>query len=117
MGESWISILAMVAFFILPIIFGNNKKKHTSAPVDKSDFDEFLSELGLDGDDMVEEERVVERESYRKPQMNVKIVPQKVEQPEVKEENEVKLGRGMSKEDKKKLIIYSEVMNPKYKEY
>lgn len=120
MGESWISILAMVAFFILPIIFGNNKKKQRSAPIDKSDFDELLSELGLDGDDMGEDEIPQWRESYRRPEMEVKIVPKKVEHPEVEKVEkgeELKVGSGMSKEEKKKLIIYSEVMSPKYKEY
>ena len=118
MEESWISVLAMVAFFILPLVLGKNKMK-TQSKQDKSDFQEFLSELGLDEDEQ-EFDAEPEREIYVRPVVKTKVVPKEVK-PKVadvpNEADEVRVGRGMSKEEKRKLIIYSEVMSPKYKEY
>lgn len=118
MEGSWISVLAMVAFFILPLVLGKNKMK-TQSKQDKSDFQEFLSELGL-GEDQLEPEAEPEKEIYARPVVKTRVVPKEVK-PKVadvpNEADEVKVGRGMSKEEKRKLIIYSEVMSPKYKEY
>ena len=55
MGDSWITIVAMAAFFILPIIFGNKRKKPESAGEVKNELEEFLSGLGMD--DLSDEER------------------------------------------------------------
>lgn len=118
MEGSWISVLAMVAFFILPLVLGKNKMK-TQSKQDKSDFQEFLSELGL-GEDEQEFDAEPEREIYVRPVVRTKVIPKEVK-PKVadvpNEADEVRVGRGMSKEEKRKLIIYSEVMSPKYKEY
>jgi hypothetical protein len=118
MEESWISVLTMVAFFILPLIFGKRKAKALSEQ-GKGDFQEFLSELGLDEDEQ-EFDAEPEREIYVRPVVRTKVVPKEVK-PKVadvpNEADEVRVGRGMSKEEKRKLIIYSEVMSPKYKEY
>ena len=123
MGDSWITIVAMVAFFFLPIIFGNKRKKPESAGEVKNELEEFLSQLGMD--ELPEEESDGEseeifREVYKAPEMKVRVVPVKESEKKVKEvevENRVKVGSGMSKEEKRKLVIYSEVMSPKYKEY
>lgn len=122
MGDSWITIVAMVAFFFLPIIFGNKKKPESAGEV-KNELEEFLSQLGMD--ELPEEESDGEseeifREVYKAPEMKVRVVPVKESEKKVKEtevENSVKVGSGMSKEEKRKLVIYSEVMSPKYKEY
>lgn len=123
MGDSWITIVAMVAFFFLPIIFGNKRKKPESAGEVKNELEEFLSGLGMD--DLSDEEsdsrsEEISREIYRAPEMKVRVVPEKTSEKRVENtevDNSVKVGSGMSKEEKKKLVIYSEVMSPKYKEY
>ena len=123
MGDSWITIVAMAAFFILPIIFGNKRKKPESAGEVKNELEEFLSGLGMD--DLSDEEsdsgsEEISREIYRAPEMRVRVVPEKTSEKRVENtevDNSVKVGSGMSKEEKKKLVIYSEVMSPKYKEY
>lgn len=124
MDESWISVLIMVAFFILPIIFGKGKKREAEKE-EKNLWEEIFSEVDIDhmSEDFETQEYNFNRERYVKP--NVKIVekPKMVSEADVAEEdnivdgNEVKVGTGMSKDEKKKLIIYSEVMSPKYKEY
>lgn len=124
MDESWISVLIMVAFFILPIIFGKGKKREAEKE-EKNLWEEIFSEVDIDhmSEDFETQEYNFNRERYVKP--NVKIVekPKTVSEADVAEENniidgnEVKVGTGMSKDEKKKLIIYSEVMSPKYKEY
>ena len=123
MGDSWITIVAMAAFFILPIIFGNKRKKPESAGEVKNELEEFLSGLGMD--DLSDEEsdsgsEEISREIYRAPEMRVRVVPEKTSEKRVENtevDKSVKVGSGMSKEEKKKLVIYSEVMSPKYKEY
>ena len=118
MEESWISVLTMVAFFILPLILGKKRAKDQSEQ-GKGDLQEFLSELGLDEDEP-EFDSEPEKETYIRPAVMIKVVPKEVK-PKVEdvrnEIDEVRVGRGMSKEEKRKLIIYSEVMSPKYKEY
>ena len=74
----------------------------------------------LPEEDSVGEFEAIFREVYKAPEMKVRVVPVKESEKKVKEaevENSVKVGSGMSKEEKKKLVIYSEVMSPKYKEY
>ena len=123
MGDSWITIVAMAAFFILPIIFGNKRKKPESAGEVKNELEEFLSGLGMD--DLSDEEsdsgsEEISREIYRAPERRVRVVPEKTSEKRVENtevDKSVKVGSGMSKEEKKKLVIYSEVMSPKYKEY
>ncbi len=116
MGESWISVLAMVAFFILPIILGNKgkgKKKENT-------IEEFLSELGFDQEDLIEEVEAVEaqKDKYESPQIKeVSVNNTHTEKPDADNNAELIVGKGMSREEKKKLVIYSEVMSPKYKEY
>ncbi len=123
MGDSWITIVAMAAFFILPIIFGNKRKKDDAARKAHDELEEFLSGLGMDElpeEDSVGESEEIFREVYKAPEMKVRVDPVKESEKKVKEaevENSVKMGSGMSKEEKRKLIIYSEVMSPKYKEY
>ncbi|MBO7249002.1 MAG: hypothetical protein J6U88_02840 [Bacteroidales bacterium] len=115
MGESWIPILSLVVFFILPLILGGKGKKKEDNTIG-----ELLSELGLDQENLVEEIEAVEeqKDKYVSPQINAVIMKDShVEEPDADENMEVKVGKGMSREEKKKLVIYSEVMSPKYKEY
>lgn len=117
MGESWITILMMVCFFLLPIIFDQKKKRKSSETEDQtedggSDFNELLSELELDLQEEDSEDEIKEV-----PEIKISSTAAKPHHQEPEVQKDVKAGRGMSKEDKKKLIIYSEVMSPKYKEY
>lgn len=117
MGESWITILMMVCFFLLPIIFDQKKKRKSSETEDQtedggSDFNELLSELELDL-----QERDLEEETKEASEIKMSSPAVKPHHQEPDVQKDVKVGRGMSKEDKKKLVIYSEVMSPKYKEY
>lgn len=105
MDESWLSILLTVLFVISPILFGAKKKK------EEKGIEEY--ELELD-----------ERKYYQGPEIDIQVQEKEketVKKVEIKEEEDTKqdveVGDGMPKEEKKKLIIYSEVMSPKYKEY
>lgn len=105
MDESWLSILLTVLFVVFPIIFGSKKKK------EEKGIEEYEFELEV-------------KEHYQKPDLDIRIQEKKkkeVERVEIKEVEDkiqdVEVGDGMPKEEKKKLIIYSEVMSPKYKEY
>ena len=111
MGESWITILIMVCFTLLPIIFDAKKKqKSAKSGEDASKLEELLSELEL----VIPDEEP--DEEYEKPEIKIRPTVVKPD-PEKNVKKEVEVGRGMSKEDKRKLVIYSEVMSPKYKEY
>lgn len=124
MDESWISVLIMVAFFILPVIFGKGKKKEAEKD-GKNLWEEIFSEV--DYDQISQEDGTpgynFNKESYIRPKVKVVESSKVVSEADVAEEENiipksgVKVGTGMSKEEKKKLIIYSEVMSPKYKEY
>lgn len=117
MGESWITILIMVCFTLLPIIFDAKKKqKSAKSGEDASKLEELLSELELVIPDVESEETEVALEEYQKPEIKIRPTVVKPD-PEKNVKKEVEVGRGMSKEDKRKLVIYSEVMSPKYKEY
>lgn len=118
MEESWITILIMVCFTLLPIIFDAKKKqKSAKSGEDASKLEELLSELELViPDEEPDEETEVALEEYEKPEIKIRPTVVKPD-PEKNEKKEVEVGRGMSKEDKRKLVIYSEVMSPKYKEY
>lgn len=117
MGESWITILIMVCFTLLPIIFDAKKKqKSAKSGEDASKLEELLSELELVIPDEESEETDVALEEYEKPEIKIRPTVVKPD-PEKNVKKEVEVGRGMSKEDKRKLVIYSEVMSPKYKEY
>lgn len=117
MEESWITILIMVCFTLLPIIFDAKKKqKSAKSGEDASKLEELLSELELVIPDEESEETAVALEEYQKPEIKIRQTVVKPD-PEKNEKKEVEVGRGMSKEDKRKLVIYSEVMSPKYKEY
>lgn len=120
MEESWITILIMVCFTLLPIIFDAKKKqKSAKSGEDASKLEELLSEFELvipkEEPDEESEGTEVALEEYEKPE--IKIRPTVVKPDPEKKKKEVEVGRGMSKEDKRKLVIYSEVMSPKYKEY
>lgn len=118
MEEFWIPVFTMLAFLILPLTLVKKKEKDQSEQ-GKGALREFLSELGFDEDEP-EFDSEPEKEIYIRPAVMTKVVPKEVK-PKVEdvrnEIDEVRVGRGMSKEEKRKLIIYSEVMSPKYKEY
>lgn len=117
MEESWITILIMVCFTLLPIIFDAKKKqKSAKSGEDASKLEELLSEFELVIPEEEPEETDIVLEEYQKPEIKIRPTVVKPD-PEKNEKKEVEVGRGMSKEDKKKLVIYSEVMSPKYKEY
>ncbi len=117
MEESWITILIMVCFTLLPIIFDAKKKqKSAKSGEDASKLEELLSELELVIPEEEPEETDIVLEEYQKPEIKIRPTVVKPD-PEKNEKKEVEVGRGMSKEDKRKLVIYSEVMSPKYKEY
>lgn len=117
MEESWITILIMVCFTLLPIIFDAKKKqKSAKSGEDASKLEELLSELELVIPEEEPEETDIVLEEYEKPEIKIRPTVVKPD-PEKNEKKEVEVGRGMSKEDKRKLVIYSEVMSPKYKEY
>lgn len=117
MEESWITILIMVCFTLLPIIFDAKKKQRSAkSGEDASKLEELLSELELVIPDEEPEETDVALEEYEKPEIKIRPTVVKPD-PEKNVKKEVEVGRGMSKEDKRKLVIYSEVMSPKYKEY
>lgn len=117
MGESWITILIMVCFTLLPIIFDAKKKqKSAKSGEDASKLEELLSELELVIPEEEPEETDIVLEEYQKPEIKIRPTVVKPD-PEKNVKKEVEVGRGMSKEDKRKLVIYSEVMSPKYKEY
>ncbi|MBR2298056.1 MAG: hypothetical protein IKA45_04180 [Bacteroidales bacterium] len=117
MGESWITILIMVCFTLLPIIFDAKKKQRSAkSGEDASKLEELLSELELVIPEEEPEETDIVLEEYEKPEIKIRPTVVKPD-PEKNVKKEVEVGRGMSKEDKRKLVIYSEVMSPKYKEY
>ena len=117
MGESWITILIMVCFTLLPIIFDAKKKqKSAKSGEDASKLEELLSELELVIPDEESKETEVALKKKKKPEIKIRPTVVKPD-PEKNVKKEVEVGRGMSKEDKRKLVIYSEVMSPKYKEY
>lgn len=117
MEESWITILIMVCFTLLPIIFDAKKKqKSAKSGEDASKLEELLSELELVIPEEEPEETDIVLEEYQKPEIKIRPTVVKPD-PEKNVKKEVEVGRGMSKEDKRKLVIYSEVMSPKYKEY
>lgn len=121
MEESWITILIMVCFTLLPIIFDAKKKQRSAkSGEDASKLEELLSELELvipdEEPDEESEETDIVLEEYQKPEIKIRPTVVKPD-PEKNVKKEVEVGRGMSKEDKRKLVIYSEVMSPKYKEY
>lgn len=117
MEESWITILIMVCFTLLPIIFDAKKKqKSAKSGEDASKLEELLSEFELVIPEEEPEEADIVLEEYEKPEIKIRPTVVKPD-PEKNVKKEVEVGRGMSKEDKRKLVIYSEVMSPKYKEY